>query len=65
MALTFNSVKLNGLTLKPPPPPPPSGAEAYTVAGTYTWIVPTGVTSVSAVAIGGGGAGSMSDPWGG
>lgn len=29
----------------------------YTTPGTYTWIVPAGVTSVSAVVIGGGGAG--------
>lgn len=37
----------------------------YTSAGTYTWVCPSGVTSVSAVVIGGGGSGTMSDPWGG
>ena len=34
------------------------GQSAYTVAGTYSWICPAGVTSVSAVAIGGGQGGS-------
>lgn len=34
---------------------PPPGQQAYTTAGTYTWVVPTGVTSISIVAIGGGG----------
>lgn len=28
---------------------------AFTIPGTYTWIVPEGVTSISAVAVGGGG----------
>ena len=31
---------------------------AYTTPGTYSWVAPTGVTSVAAVAIGGGRAGS-------
>jgi len=37
----------------------PSGSDqfAYTTAGTYSWIAPTGVTSVSVVAVGGGGGG--------
>ena len=30
------------------------GQQAYTTAGTYTWVAPTGVTSVSVVAVGGG-----------
>ena len=34
---------------------PPTGQQAYTSAGTYTWVAPVGVTSVSVVAIGGGG----------
>ena len=33
----------------------PPGQQAYTTAGTYTWIAPAGVTSVSVVAVGGGG----------
>jgi hypothetical protein len=33
------------------------GQDAYTTAGTYTWIAPAGVTSVSAVCVGGGGGG--------
>lgn len=36
----------------------PPGQQAYTTAGTYSWVAPTGVTSVSAVAIGGGGPGA-------
>jgi hypothetical protein len=32
-----------------------SGEIAYTTPGTYTWVAPEGVTSVSVVAIGGGG----------
>lgn len=35
----------------------PSGSQSYTTAGTYSWVVPTGVTSVSVVAVGGGGGG--------
>lgn len=31
------------------------GQQAYTTAGTYTWVAPAGVTSVSAVVVGGGG----------
>lgn len=31
------------------------GQQAYTTAGTYTWVAPAGVTSISVVAIGGGG----------
>jgi len=30
--------------------------QAYTTAGTYTWVAPAGVTSVSVVAVGGGGS---------
>lgn len=31
------------------------GQQAYTTSGTYTWVAPAGVTSISAVAVGGGG----------
>ena len=31
------------------------GSQAYTSGGTYTWVAPAGVTSVSAVAVGAGG----------
>ena len=31
-----------------------AGQQAYTAAGTYSWVAPTGVTSVSVVAVGGG-----------
>ena len=34
---------------------PPIGQVAYTTPGTYSWTAPAGVTSVSVVAIGGGG----------
>jgi hypothetical protein len=33
------------------------GQQAYTTAGTYTWVAPTGVTSVAVVTVGGGGGG--------
>ncbi len=33
------------------------GQSEYTTPGTYSWVAPDGVTSVSVVAIGGGGAG--------
>lgn len=36
------------------------GSALYSMPGTYTWIAPTGVTSVSAVCIGGGGGGGGS-----
>ena len=35
----------------------PPGQEAFTTAGTFTWVAPTGVTKVSAVAVGGGAGG--------
>lgn len=34
------------------------GQQAYTTPGTYSWVAPTGVTSVSVVAVGGGATGS-------
>jgi len=37
------------------------GQNAYTSPGTYSWTAPSGVTSVSVVAVGGGGAGQ--DSW--
>lgn len=42
-------------------PPLPPGSQSYTTAGTFTWVAPAGVTSVSVVAVGSGGAG----PFGG
>ncbi len=36
----------------------PPGQQAYTTAGTYSWVAPSGVTSVSVVAVGGGGSGA-------
>lgn len=41
-----------------PPAPPSSSQQAYTTPGTYSFVVPTGVYMVSAVAVGGG-AGSL------
>lgn len=38
---------------------------AYTTAGTYTWVAPAGVTSVSAVAVGSGGGGTAGGGGGG
>lgn len=34
---------------------------AYTTAGTYSWVVPAGVTAISCVTVGGGGGGSATD----
>lgn len=39
-------------------PTPIQGQAAYTTVGTYTWVAPSGVTSVSTVAVGAGGRGS-------
>lgn len=39
-------------------PAVPPGQQAYTTAGTYSWVAPAGVTSVSVVAVGTGGSGS-------
>ena len=36
------------------------GQQAYVTGGTYTWVAPTGVTSVAVVVVGGGGAGNNS-----
>jgi len=43
------------------------GSQSYTTPGTYSWVAPTGVTSVSVVAVGGGAAGlyAGSNPAGG
>ena len=38
----------------------PSGEAVFTDAGTFTWVAPAGVTSVSAVCVGAGGAGLSS-----
>lgn len=37
----------------------PAGQQAYTTPGTYTWVCPAGITSVSVVAVGGGGRGGQ------
>ena len=37
----------------------PTGSQSYVTAGTYSWVAPAGVTSVSVVAIGGGNGGSF------
>lgn len=41
------------------------GEQRYVVPGTYSWTAPTGVTSVSAVCIGGGGGGTFTGGNGG
>lgn len=40
---------------------PPIGQQAYTTPGTTNFVVPDGVTSISAVCVGGGGGGAGSD----
>jgi hypothetical protein len=37
--------------------PVAQGQQAYTTAGTYSWVAPAGITSVSVVAVGGGAGG--------
>lgn len=37
--------------------PPIIGCQTYTTAGTYSWVVPAGITRVSVVTVGGGSAG--------
>ena len=41
------------------------GQQAYTTAGSYSWVAPAGVTAVSVVAVGGGGGGSLGCQCGG
>lgn len=41
------------------------GQQAYTTPGTYSWVAPSGVPSVSVVAVGGGGAGQFYNYGGG
>jgi hypothetical protein len=43
----------------------PFGEALYTTPGTYSWVAPAGVTSVSAVAVGGGGIGGQANSAGG
>ena len=40
----------------------PPGQEAFTTAGTFSWVAPSGVTSVSVVAVGGGSSGAVNSP---
>ena len=37
----------------------PRGESVYAIPGTYTWVCPAGVTSVSAVVVGAGGSGEF------
>jgi hypothetical protein len=41
------------------------GQQAYTTAGTYSWVAPVGVTKVSVIAVGGGGGGRNTGGGGG
>jgi hypothetical protein len=43
--------------------PAVTGQQAYTTPGTYSWVAPAGVTSVSAVAVGGGSRGGGGLGW--
>lgn len=43
----------------------PPGQQAYTTAGTYSWVAPAGVTKVSAVTVGAGGASAYGGGTGG
>lgn len=41
----------------------PPGQQAYTTAGSYSWVCPAGVTSVAVVCVGGGGNRSSDTPY--
>jgi hypothetical protein len=45
--------------------PPSTGQQAYTSPGTYTWVAPVGITSISVVCIGAGAPGQNSPEAGG
>lgn len=47
------------------PTKPVVGQQAYTTAGTYSWVAPTGVTKVSVVAVGSGASGGSNIGGGG
>jgi len=42
----------------------PRGESTYTIPGTYSWVCPTGVTSVSVVCVGAGGNGNPTNEYG-
>lgn len=44
---------------------PPTSESVYTTAGSYSWVAPTGVYSVSVVCVGGGGGGAQGIQGGG
>jgi hypothetical protein len=54
MGISFGPMRISGFTAVIEP----TGQQAYTTPGTYTWVAPTGVTSVSVVCVGAGGAGN-------
>lgn len=49
IVVTSNSVTVDNIV---------AGQQEYTTAGSYTWVAPAGVTSVSVLCVGGGGGGS-------
>jgi hypothetical protein len=63
-AYTFTVVATNGAGSSPPSAasnsvtPLAVGQQAFTTAGTFSWVAPSGVTSVSVVAVGGGAGGA-------
>ena len=70
VAYTFVVYANNAFGNSPPSAPSNSvtpvaqGQQAFTTAGTFSWVAPSGVTSVSVVAVGGGGSGAagVGDP---
>lgn len=54
IAGTISGITLTGATATLPAE---AGDSEFTTPGTYTWVAPTGITSVSVVAVGGGGGG--------
>ena len=57
--MIFNNVSFSGGFEVVPPVPAPVGQQAYTTPGTYSWVCPESVFSVSVVCVGGGGVGAF------
>jgi hypothetical protein len=56
--LSLNNGRANANVLVNDTSIPLPGQQEFTTAGTYSWIAPTGVSSISVVAVGGGGGGA-------
>lgn len=57
MATTIHQVKLSGAKFSQLYTPPVPGDQVFSTPGTFTWVAPTNVRSVSVVCVGCGGGG--------